>query len=200
MARRRNFRIIFAPVDMRTRSCLQRISPTDLLAHRMGRSGAISLKSNKICKPFLPRSRRHLEVDTLRKQKRKLKKQIKAASSEETNGLLVIWRQLKARHSALSRVESARKKRSQKRKNQKRFIRDPFQFARQLFQQPKSGTLIVDREELETHLKKSYSDPTREIPLEETTGLVWPAAPGIKFDSKPPSLQEVIAVVNKARA
>ncbi|GFO26051.1 polyprotein [Plakobranchus ocellatus] len=64
----------------------------------------------------------------------------------------------------------------------------------------KSGTLTVEREELETHLKKTYSDPTREIPLEETTGLVWPAAPGIKFDSKPPSLQEVIAVVNKARA
>ncbi|GFO42356.1 polyprotein [Plakobranchus ocellatus] len=45
-----------------------------------------------------------------------------------------------------------------------------------------------------------YRDPTREIPLEETTGLVWPAAPGIKLDSKPPRLQEVIAVVNKARA
>ncbi|GFN82186.1 polyprotein [Plakobranchus ocellatus] len=107
---------------------------------------------------------------------------------------------LKARHSALSRTESARKKRSQKRKNQERFIRDPFQFARQLFQQSKSETFTVDREELETHLKKTYSDPTREIPLEETTDLVWPAAPGIKFDSKPPSLQEVIAVVNKARA
>ncbi|GFO21234.1 polyprotein [Plakobranchus ocellatus] len=63
-----------------------------------------------------------------------------------------------------------------------------------------SGTLTVEREELETHLKKTYSDATREIPLEETTGLVWPAAPGIKFDSNPPSLQEVIAVVNKARA
>ncbi|GFO40548.1 polyprotein [Plakobranchus ocellatus] len=57
-----------------------------------------------------------------------------------------------------------------------------------------------DREELETHLRKTYSDPTHEIPLEEITGLVWPAAPGIKFDSKPPNLQEVIAVVNKARA
>ncbi|GFN92758.1 reverse transcriptase [Plakobranchus ocellatus] len=146
------------------------------------------------------RSRRQLEMDTLRKQKKKLKKQIRAASSEETNGLLVIWRQLKARHLALRRAESARKKRSQKRKNQERFIRDPFQFARQLFQQPKSGTLTVEREELETHLKKTYSDPTREIPLEETTGHVWPAAPGIKFDNKPPSLQEVIAVVNKARA
>ncbi|GFN85989.1 reverse transcriptase [Plakobranchus ocellatus] len=137
-------------------------------------------------------------MDTLRKQKRKLKKQIRAASSEETNGLLVIWRQLKARHSALSRAESARKKRSQKRKNQERFIRDPFQFARQLLQQRKSGTLTVDREELETHLKKTYSDPTREIPLEETTGRVWPAAPGIKFDSKPPSLPEVIAVVKQS--
>ncbi|GFO23739.1 reverse transcriptase [Plakobranchus ocellatus] len=146
------------------------------------------------------RSRRQLEMDTLRKRKRKLKKQIRAASSEETNGLLVIWCQLKARHTALSRAESARKKRSQKRKNQERFIRDPFQFARQLFQQPKSGTVTVEREELETHLKKTYSDPTREIPLEETTGLVWPAAPGIKFDSKPPSLQEVMAVVSKARA
>ncbi|GFO40952.1 reverse transcriptase [Plakobranchus ocellatus] len=102
------------------------------------------------------RSRRQLEIDTLRKQKRKLKKQIRAASSEETNGLLVIWRQLTAVHSALSRAEPARKKRSQKRKNQERFMRDPFQFARQLFQQPKSGTLTVDREELETHLKKTY--------------------------------------------
>ncbi|GFO24220.1 reverse transcriptase [Plakobranchus ocellatus] len=73
------------------------------------------------------RNRRQLEMDTLRKQKRKLKKQIRAASSEETNGFLVIWRQLKARHSALSRAESVRKKRSQKRKNQERFIRDPFQ-------------------------------------------------------------------------
>ncbi|GFO49776.1 reverse transcriptase [Plakobranchus ocellatus] len=69
---------------------------------------------------------RQLEMDTLRKQKRKLKKDTKAASSEETNGLLVIWRQLKARQSALSRAKSARKKRSQKRKNQIRFIRDPF--------------------------------------------------------------------------
>ncbi|GFN86922.1 polyprotein [Plakobranchus ocellatus] len=141
-------------------------------------------------------------MGTLRKQKKKLKKLSRAASSEETNGLLVIWRQLKlkARHSALSRSESARKKHSQKRKNQERSIWDPFQFARQFFQQPKSGTLTVDREELETHLKKTHSDPTREIPLEETTSHVWPAAPEIKLDSKHPSLQEVIAVINKARA
>ncbi|GFR87272.1 reverse transcriptase [Elysia marginata] len=100
----------------------------------------------------------------------------------------------------LSRAESARKKRSQKRKNQERFLRDPFQFARQLFQKPKSGTLAVSREDLEAHLKETYSDTNRELPLEETAGLIWPAAPGIKFNNKPPNLQEVVEVVNKARA
>ncbi|GFR79771.1 polyprotein [Elysia marginata] len=108
------------------------------------------------------------------------------------------WQLLKARQSTLSRAESARKKRSQQRKNQERFLIDPF--ARQLFQQPKSGILVVSREDIEAHLKKSYSDTNRELPLEETAGLIWPAAPGIKFNNKPPNLQEVVAVVNKARA
>ncbi|GFR89638.1 reverse transcriptase [Elysia marginata] len=144
------------------------------------------------------RSRRQCEMDKLRKQKRNLKKQMKAANSEEKKGLQEIWQHLKARHSALSRAESARKKRSQKRKNQERFLRDPFQFARQLFQQPKSGTLAVSREDLEAHLKETYSYTNRELPLEETAGLIWPAAPGTKFNNKPPNLQEL--VVNKARA
>ncbi|GFR85033.1 reverse transcriptase [Elysia marginata] len=146
------------------------------------------------------RSRRQCKMNKLRKQKRNLKKQILVANSEEKKGLQEIWQHLKARHSALSRAESARKKHSQKRKNQERFLRDPFQFARQLFQQPKSGTLAVSREDLEAHLKKSYSDTNQELPLEEAAGLIWPAAPGIKFNNKPPNLQEVVAVVNKARA
>ncbi|GFR65403.1 reverse transcriptase [Elysia marginata] len=146
------------------------------------------------------RSRRQCEMDKLRKQKRNLKKQMKAANSEEKKGLQEIWQHLKAKHSALSRAESARKKRNQKRKNQERFLRDPFQFVRRLFQQPKSGTLAVSREDLEAHLKETYSDTNRELPLEETAGLIWPAAPGIKFNNKPPNLQEVVAVVNKARA
>ena len=53
----------------------------------------------------------------------------------------------------------ARKRRSQKKKNQERFYKDPFQFARQLFQQPRSGSLSVQKEQLETHLRKTYSDP-----------------------------------------
>ena len=104
------------------------------------------------------------------------------------------------RHSALSRAESARKRRSQKKKNQERFYKDPFQFARQLFQQPKSGSLSVQKEQLEIHLRKTYSDPSREIPLSEPAGLVWPAAPGEEFNGKPPSLKDINAVVQKVRA
>ncbi|GFS06742.1 reverse transcriptase [Elysia marginata] len=49
-------------------------------------------------------------------------------------------------------------------------------------------------------LKKTYSDTNRELPLKETAGLIWPAASGIKFNNKRSNLQEVVAVVNKARA
>ena len=137
-------------------------------------------------------------MDALRKKKKSLKKRMKNACEEERRGLQVIWRDLKARHSALSRAESNRKKRSQRKRNQDRFFRGPFQYARQLFEQPKSGSLSVQKEVLETNLKKTYSDPDREKPIEEIEGLVWPSAPGVKFNNKPPSLDEVAAVVRKA--
>ncbi|GFO36197.1 reverse transcriptase [Plakobranchus ocellatus] len=48
-------------------------------------------------------------------------------------------------------------------KTQENFFKDPFQCARQLFQ----GTLTAQKEELETHLYKIYSDPEREKRLED---------------------------------
>ncbi|GFR82376.1 reverse transcriptase [Elysia marginata] len=42
------------------------------------------------------RNRRQCEMETLRKQKRNLKKQMKAANSEEKKGLQEIWQHLKA--------------------------------------------------------------------------------------------------------
>ena len=139
-------------------------------------------------------------MEILRKQKKNFKKkQMKSATEEEKGGLQELWRNLKARHSAQRREESA-KKRSQKKKNQKRFYKIPFQFARQLFQQPRSDSLSVQKEQLEAHLRKTYSDPNSEIPLSEPAGLVRPAAPGEGFNSKPPNFKEINAVVQKARA
>ncbi|GFO05651.1 reverse transcriptase [Plakobranchus ocellatus] len=69
--------------------------------------------------------------------------------------LQALWRDLKARHSALSRAESTRNRRSQKKKTQENFFKDPFQFASQLYQQPRSSTLTAQKE-LEAHLRKTF--------------------------------------------
>ncbi|GFN79758.1 polyprotein [Plakobranchus ocellatus] len=68
-----------------------------------------------------------------------------------------------------------------------------------MFQQPRSGVLTEQKEELETHLRKTYSDPEREKTLEDIEGLVWPSASGVKFNNKPPTLHEVNSLVKKAR-
>ncbi|GFR69091.1 polyprotein [Elysia marginata] len=80
------------------------------------------------------------------------------------------------------------------------FLQGPIPTRKQLFQQPKSATLAVSREDLEAHLKKTYLDTNQELPLEETAGRICSAAPGIKFNNKPPNLQEVAAVIYQARA
>ena len=56
------------------------------------------------------KTRRQREMKTQRKQKKNLRKQMKSATEEEKNGLQELWRGLKARHSALSRAESTRKR------------------------------------------------------------------------------------------
>ncbi|GFO26768.1 reverse transcriptase [Plakobranchus ocellatus] len=81
----------------------------------------------------------------LRKEKEVLKKQMKSTPVEEQICLEALWRDLKAKHSALSRAESASKRRNQKKKTRENFFKDPFKFARQLFQQPRAGAFTVQK-------------------------------------------------------
>ena len=60
-------------------------------------------------------------METLRKQKKNLRKQMKSATEEEKNGLQELWRGLKARHSAVSRVESARKREVKRKRTRTHF-------------------------------------------------------------------------------
>ena len=108
-------------------------------------------------------------METLRKKKKGLKKQIKTATEKEKRGLHELWWGLKARHSALNRAETQR---SHKKKNQERDFKDPYQSARQ--------------EELGIHYEKTYSDPDREILPSESAGLVMRATPGEKFNNNSP--------------
>ena len=145
------------------------------------------------------KSRRQRMMEDIRIQKKNLKKQKNTATGEELQGLLQLWEELKSKHSALSKAEALRKKRSKRKKTQDRFFKGPFQFARALFEQPKSGTLEVEKEALEQHLEKTYSKPNRDAPL-NIPGLVQPGGPTKAFNDKPPTLEELKKVVEKARA
>ena len=150
-------------------------------------------------KPLVKKNRRQVKMEELRRQKKGIKRQMRTASEAEKRGLLEVWKQLKAQHSALSKAERLRRQKRARRMEQERFFRDPYQYARELFDQPRSGTLRVEQKTLEDHLEKTYSDPNRNIPLGQNIGLVWPDVPGKKFTMKPPSLEETRRVVQKAK-
>ncbi|GFO26786.1 reverse transcriptase [Plakobranchus ocellatus] len=59
----------------------------------------------------------------------------------------------------LKQSRICREKKKLEEENTENFFKDPFQFARQLFQQPRSGTLAAQKEELKNLFHKAYSDP-----------------------------------------
>ncbi|GFO02607.1 reverse transcriptase [Plakobranchus ocellatus] len=137
----KNQKIQFPPANTieRWRNWIPRLS----LEHKLVAFGDIVYQTCLAtfrAKIRVPQSRGQREMEMLHKQIRNLKRQMKIAPVEEQTGLQAQWRELKARHSALSRAESAGKRRNQKKKTRENFFKDPFQFARQLFQQKRPGT------------------------------------------------------------
>lgn len=145
------------------------------------------------------KSRRQQKIATIRKQKNHVRKQFRQAVGVEKDGLRQIWQHLKTQHNALCKAERLCRKKRQTRKARESFFREPFKFAKELFEQPRSGTLTISKESLEEHLRKSYSDTKKDAPLGDIAGLVWPSQPGVKFNVSPPTIQEVNQVVQKAR-
>ncbi|KAF7643275.1 hypothetical protein LDENG_00242430 [Lucifuga dentata] len=60
--------------------------------------------------------------------------------------------------------------------------------------------LACSQEDLDQHLKHTYSDPERELELGKCNILVEPPDPDVHFDMPELQLKEVREVVHKARA
>ena len=95
----------------------------------------------------------------LRKKKKNLKRQLCFANFDEKEDLLKIWQDLKEKHNALSRVENQRKRRVKQRKEQEHFFQEPYKYARNISDKPKSCMLKTEKNLLEKYLKDMYSDP-----------------------------------------
>ena len=79
-------------------------------------------------------------------------------------------------------------------------MKNPYEFGKQLLEQPRSGELKVKKEDLESHLEQTYSDRWIGQDLDHINELVWPGQPGAPMKTEPPSFEEIEAVVKKARA
>ena len=100
----------------------------------------------------------------------------------------------------ISRAENQRKHRKKKRQARRAFYSNPYAFAKKLFVESKSGKLDVPKEELENHLKMTYSDDVNGIPIPPLRDLPKPQDPTVMFDDSRIKLKEVRDFVHKARA
>ena len=145
-------------------------------------------------------SRRQAEIREVRAQLRQLKKAWKAASQQRKPEIDILRNQTRERLFTLRRAEASRKGRKERERKRKAFFENPHRFTKKLFEAARSGRLTVSQGELETHLKRLYSDPQREEEMEPIPGLKRPTHPGIQFDTAEPRLKEVTAFLKKSRA
>ena len=134
-------------------------------------------KSNGLKQP----NRRQVKKGQLRVRQRQLKRQLKDAPQQEKIGIQELLDDIKQNIFVLSRSENHRKRRKKKRKTRESFYRNPYAFPKKLVTAAKSGRLDIPQGELEDHIRKTYSDPLREVPLPLMDGippLEEPETPG----------------------
>ena len=129
-----------------------------------------------------------------------MKRQYAEATEEERRGLQTLLDDINRQILTLSKAENQRKRRKKKRKTRQDFYKNPYQFAKKLFTEARSGTLDVPQEELQSHLHKTYSDPLKETPLGEIEGLPVLDEPTTPFNTGGVRSREVADFVRKARA
>ena len=158
------------------------------------------MEPTKTERPPKQANRRQVEKGRLRQQQRHLKKRLKTSLENEKPGILSLLNDIRKKIQTLARAEYERTKRKRRRAQVSAFYRNPYTFTRKILQGKKSGSLDVPKEELEAHLRQTYSDPGRAEPLPHIQGVPRPSQPGVPLDLEEPRLAEVQEVVRKARA
>lgn len=125
---------------------------------------------------------------------------LEEANQNEREDLKVLWTKIRQRLANLRWAECIRRRQKRREKEQAKFFKIPFRFARQLLEKAKSRSLEVTREGMEEHIRRQYNDRERNEPLGPPSHLPQPGPPVSKFDILPPKLSETREVVRKARS
>lgn len=148
----------------------------------------------------LVKSRRQVEIETLVKESRQLRKQWKKGSEAEREGIEFLQDELKSKLVKLRRAEAMRKRRKKKERARVAFYRDPFRFVKTLFSKEKSGNLKVGKKEVEEYFRNVYTEEERSSDLYLPADIPPLGEVEWKMDSNPPRWSEVQEVVKGAKA
>lgn len=118
------------------------------------------------------------------------------AWKKRTEGTL--WRDKEATQTIGVRGTESRKE--ERKKCHAAFVWNPYKFAKSLFEESKSRKLNCSKEDLEKHLKETYTNAKRNEWLPRMTGLKKPSAPGVEFNMGDIRMKEVDEFVKKAWA
>lgn len=157
-------------------------------------------KEGKTPRPPAGPSRRQRQIKELRGNLQTLKKRWREASDEERAALDEISSETRKRLIQLRRAETAREKQKEKHRKRKAFFKNPFQFTADLLGKPKGGTLSCTKEEIESSVAAAHGDPSRGIPLGECPFQLPSPTPATPFNMADFTMDEVRAVVTRARA
>ena len=144
-------------------------------------------------------NRREKEIAVIRKELRLLKRRHREACDAEKPGLEDLRKIQREKLHRLRSAENHRKKRRERARKRSQFIANPAKFVQRLLGDNRSGTLQCPKEEVEEHLRRTHSDPLRELDLEDFL-LVEPAGPEHEFSLGNPGLDEIKKVIRKSRA
>jgi Reverse transcriptase (RNA-dependent DNA polymerase) len=151
-------------------------------------------------KPKVVVSRRQETINRLRKEKNILKRRWKESVDHEKQAINELVKDVRRRLVGVLKVERLVRKRKERKVANDKFVKNPFVYARGLLDAKKSGSLAVQKEELDQYIKKSYGSAERNTELGPTPIVNRPSTPGREFCLVDIQLKEIEEVVRKARA
>ena len=145
-------------------------------------------------------SRRQRHCLQLRQDINNLKRAYYEAPQDEKKAIQELQQEKLKQLRLSKRAETLRKNRRKLTKNSSSFLRQPFQFAREVINPKPKGNLESSKEEVETFLENAHNDPGRNEPLPSLDTLWEFSEPEIPLKDNPPTLREFTEKLKKTRS
>ena len=147
-------------------------------------------------------NRRQKLIDALVRERRTVRKKLKRSCSDiEGDSCRVLLKDLAARLKKLRQAEARKKKQWEKKKLDKSFKNDPFRTIKNILNPNPAGELKCTKDELDSHLERTYGDPNRNVTLGVLEGLPNKSNdPEVPFNMENISRKEHSDIIQKARS